>query len=409
MNYGLPYMGSKSLLADWIISRLPRANGHLYDLMAGGCAISHRAMLSGKWQKITANDITDTPKLFIDAVHGRYHNESRWVSREDFNRLKDTDPYIRTCWSFGNNVEKGYLYSREIEPWKYALHAIRLWHDPEPMRKFGINTDGSTRDIKRHHDEYRKAYAKWYIAEVLKSEDEYEVMRQKLQERIDKESDELRQYLLRALNASGLKQSEVGQRLGTQMQGYYFGRSQWAFPTKEYYEQMQTFMPLLDIPYDKIETLAQLKVDIDTLSQADSVQKPKRLWECDSEERNNRLRSLESLGSLDRLNVLHGDYASVVPESGSVIYLDPPYRGTSEYNGIVFNHERFYEWIERQTERGCFVFISEYDMPSNRFSIIAETSHRSRLSASANMAVTERLFVPIHQEYKNEQAQLRLF
>ena len=300
-------------------------------------------------------------------------------------------------------------YSREIEPWKYALHAIRLWHDPEPMRKFGINTDGSTRDIKRHHDEYRKAYAKWYIAEVLKSEDEYEVMRQKLQERIDKESDELRQYLLRALNASGLKQSEVGQRLGTQMQGHYFGRSQWAFPTKEYYEQMQTFMPLLNIPYDKIETLAQLKVDIDTLSQADSVQKPKRLWECDSEERNNRLRSLESLGSLDRLNVLHGDYASVVPESGSVIYLDPPYRGTSEYNGIVFNHERFYEWIERQTERGCFVFISEYDMPSNRFSIIAETSHRSRLSASANMAVRERLFVPIHQEYKNEQAQLTLF
>ncbi len=120
MRYGVPYKGSKSAIAPWVVSNLPSA-GVLYDLFAGGCAVTHCAMLSGRYKKIVCNDITDAPKLFFDAINGKYSNERRWISREEFYRLKDSDPYIRLCWSFGNNG-KDYLYSREIEPYKRACH-----------------------------------------------------------------------------------------------------------------------------------------------------------------------------------------------------------------------------------------------------------------------------------------------
>lgn len=41
-KYGLPYTGSKSRIAHWVIDNLP--SGHvLIDAFAGGCAITHRA------------------------------------------------------------------------------------------------------------------------------------------------------------------------------------------------------------------------------------------------------------------------------------------------------------------------------------------------------------------------------
>ena len=122
MRYGIPYLGSKSKLAERIVSLLPRAE-HLYDVFCGGCAIAHCAALSGKWGHIHINDISDMPQLFMDAIAGKYRDERRWISREDFFALKDSDPYVRSCWSFGNNGQD-YLYSREIEPYKRAVWAL---------------------------------------------------------------------------------------------------------------------------------------------------------------------------------------------------------------------------------------------------------------------------------------------
>ena len=36
-KYGLPYIGSKSAIADWVIDHLP-PGGTLVDLFCGGCA-----------------------------------------------------------------------------------------------------------------------------------------------------------------------------------------------------------------------------------------------------------------------------------------------------------------------------------------------------------------------------------
>ena len=132
MRYGLPYQGSKNKIAPWVLEHLPQTDTFV-DLFAGGCAVAHCAMLSGKYERIVANDITDSVTLFQDALDGKYENESRWISREDFMRLKDTDPYVRIVWSFGNN-QRNYLYSRDIEPYKKAVHEMLFAEAPNERR-----------------------------------------------------------------------------------------------------------------------------------------------------------------------------------------------------------------------------------------------------------------------------------
>ena len=120
-NYGLSYKGSKSKLAERIVGLFPRAT-HFYDLFAGGCAITHCALLKNRFQHIHINDINPMmPQAFVKALQGGFDNEDRWISREDFFRLKDTDPYVAICFSFGNDL-KTYCYSKEIEPIKKAIH-----------------------------------------------------------------------------------------------------------------------------------------------------------------------------------------------------------------------------------------------------------------------------------------------
>lgn len=162
--YGVPYQGSKNAIAEKIVSILPAAE-NFYDLFAGGCAITHRAIIDGRWNNYIVNDIDSVPNLFFDAVSGKYANEKRWISRDDFNSLKDNDLYVSICWSFGNN-RKNYLYSNEIEPWKKALHYARVLGDNSLLRDFGIKSDGNTKDIKKHHNEYKDKYIKWYIKNV---------------------------------------------------------------------------------------------------------------------------------------------------------------------------------------------------------------------------------------------------
>ncbi len=96
-------MGSKNRIAKWIIDNLPPAE-HFYDLFGGGGAISRCALLSGKYKYFHYNGLNPLiVKAFAMAVNGEFKNENRWISREDFFKLKDTDPYVAICFSFGNN------------------------------------------------------------------------------------------------------------------------------------------------------------------------------------------------------------------------------------------------------------------------------------------------------------------
>lgn len=121
IKYGLPYKGSKNKLAERIVNLLPRAS-HFYDLFSGGCAVAHCALTKGRYEHVHINDINEMmPKAFVKALQGGFDNEDRWISREEFFRLKDTDPYVAICFSFGNNL-KNYCYGKDIELIKKALH-----------------------------------------------------------------------------------------------------------------------------------------------------------------------------------------------------------------------------------------------------------------------------------------------
>ena len=120
-NFGVPYKGSKNSIAPWIVDLIPSADT-FYDLFAGGCAVTHCAMLSGKWNNFVCNDLDgDGVSLFIDAIAGKFKNERRWISRDDFFRFKDKDPFVKFCWSFGNDG-KSYIYGRGIEAFKKKVH-----------------------------------------------------------------------------------------------------------------------------------------------------------------------------------------------------------------------------------------------------------------------------------------------
>ena len=127
MRYGVPYRGSKNKIADWVVDHLPDGKT-LVDLFAGGCAVTHAAILSGKWKNFIINDLGDAPEVFENAINGKYANEKRWISREDFYKLKDSDPYVSIVWSFGNN-RRDYLYGKDIEPIKKAIHYERVFGD----------------------------------------------------------------------------------------------------------------------------------------------------------------------------------------------------------------------------------------------------------------------------------------
>ena len=158
-NYGFPYKGSKNRLAEKIVNLFPDAE-NFYDLFCGGCAITHRALIENRWKNYVINDIDSRcPKLFLDAINGKFKNETRYISREDFFKLKDDDGYVAFCWSFGNNGYD-YLYSKEVEPWKKALHYAIVFNDYSLGKQLGL--DFSVVDTIRGVQE-RKLFLQKYL------------------------------------------------------------------------------------------------------------------------------------------------------------------------------------------------------------------------------------------------------
>lgn len=159
MKYGLPYKGSKNKLAERIVRLFPRRT-NLVDLFCGGCAVSHAALLMGKFEHIYINDINwMCPTLFMDALQGKYANDTRWISREDFIRLRDTDPYVAMVWSFGNNM-RDYLYSKEIEPLKKAIHYALFFSDYSLAKTLGhdLSFIDEITDVQKRYAAVRKYF-----------------------------------------------------------------------------------------------------------------------------------------------------------------------------------------------------------------------------------------------------------
>ena len=172
-NYGLPYMGSKNRIAKELITEIiwNEPNAQIFiDLFAGGCAMSHAALLSGKFKKVIANDINAMPKLFKDAILGKYRNEKRWISRDEFHKLKDTDMYVKSVWSFGNRGAT-YMYGEHLEPYKKAYYYAKVFGDFSLFNQFAPyieqeNGGNLRKYIKDNYERIKRDYSKWLSTDI---------------------------------------------------------------------------------------------------------------------------------------------------------------------------------------------------------------------------------------------------
>jgi site-specific DNA-adenine methylase len=138
MTYGVPYQGSKNRIAKDIIEQLPTGS-RFVDLFSGGCAITHAALLSGKWDEILANDLCPLrgQDLFRLACQGEYNKEDyyRIPTKQEFYEKRDVEPHMISVWGWNNCTR--YLgqnwYDQMIEHGLTDIHEVpKGLYDPLP-------------------------------------------------------------------------------------------------------------------------------------------------------------------------------------------------------------------------------------------------------------------------------------
>ena len=254
MQYGIPYKGSKNKIAAEIVGCLP-AGEVFVDLFAGGCAVTHAAIVSGKYRRFIVNDIQGQyPRLFVDAIRGNLP-KPRTYTREEFDAAKATDAIAAVCWSFGNNCSN-YLWDTEIEQAKQTACRMILADDWTERLLLFKTLIGQLQEARKEY-EYR-----------LKQRDELRAQYGDIETSI-------REELCRYLSEAGKSRADVDRILGTNgMAGHYFGRSQWEFPTMEAYDKIRDAMPNFP-PFDywgqRLESLESLQ-SLESLESLQSLQ-----------------------------------------------------------------------------------------------------------------------------------------
>ena len=89
----------------------------------------------------------------------------------------------------------------------------------------------------------------------------------------------------------------------------------------------------------------------------------------------------KQLEKLQGVEINYGDYRDLRIPHNSIIYCDPPYKGTSSYKTGDFNHEEFWNWCDEMTNYGNKVFVSEYSAP-NGWRAVWYKEVKSSLSAN---------------------------
>lgn len=81
------------------------------------------------------------------------------------------------------------------------------------------------------------------------------------------------------------------------------------------------------------------------------------------EARRNVLKQAPQLKGIEFYNL---NYLELQIPDNSLIYCDPPYKGTFGYEkNKEFNHTEFWQWCRDKTNEGHVVFVSEYNAPAD--------------------------------------------
>lgn len=101
---------------------------------------------------------------------------------------------------------------------------------------------------------------------------------------------------------------------------------------------------------------------------------------------------LKQAENLKDVKFIHSSYQDLEIPPNSLIYCDPPYKGTTKYKD-GFIHADFWEWCRNKIKEGHQVYISEYNAPKD-FKCIWEKEVNSSLTKdTGSKKATEKLFV----------------
>ena len=131
-----------------------------------------------------------------------------------------------------------------------------------------------------------------------------------------------------------------------------------------------------------------------------AIEQPKQLEQLIRLSGLERLVQLEQLGQLERLeridevkatNKSYHDFSEV---SGAILYLDPPYEGTTQYGYInSFNSQEFYDWAFKMAKNNI-VIISSYSISDERFeAVYSFDKARSNIQSRTRNDKCEKLFM----------------
>ena len=131
-----------------------------------------------------------------------------------------------------------------------------------------------------------------------------------------------------------------------------------------------------------------------------AIEQPKQLEQLIRLSGLERLVQLEQLGQLERLeridkvkttNKSYHDFSDV---SGAILYLDPPYEGTTHYGYInSFNSQEFYDWAFKMAKNNI-VIISSYSISDKRFeAVYSFDKARSNIQSRTRNDKCEKLFM----------------
>ena len=398
-NYGLPYMGSKNKLAEEIVNFLPQKKV-LVDLFGGGGAISVCASQSGKYEKIIYNELnTIIAETFQKAINGGYENERRWVSREEFEKLKKTDGYVAICFSFSNNCNT-YMYGPKIEPYKRAYHYAIVFDDFGPFNE--LFDDETTEKIKKSVEGITD-----------------------LKERRIKFSHALGDYILSLEKCEPLESNEKLDTVKYTVDAHptYIGHVNQHLQYKEKFDLLKRTMNMYGTPrnmcnnlesQERVSTLKRtMSVKNETCESGSAAQHIECQEKFDLLKHTLNVNALENCG-LGRDSITHGigstfqnrvleeapievfnkDYADVELPSPEecVLYCDIPYEKTYSYVTGGFDYERFYKWCQEKAFEGYQIYVSSYELHEDLFISVLEKQRHCKATSGSGKHVVEKIY-----------------
>ncbi len=122
-----------------------------------------------------------------------------------------------------------------------------------------------------------------------------------------------------------------------------------------------------------------------------SIEEYKQLEQLQQLQQLERLQRLQQLNKIKATNKSYHDFSEV---SGAILYLDPPYEGTSQDSYInSFNSQEFYNW-GFEMSKSNIVIISSYSISDERFeAVYSFDKARSTVQGGTRNDKCEKLFM----------------